>query len=125
MLEIWADLYGVTRDKKHKDLIERYTRDRLFQPLLDGRDAAHQPPRQHHDPRDPRRGPRLGGHGRGALAQDRRGLLEIARSPTAASSATGSQTAGEIWTPPFSFSARLSDKNQEHCVVYNMMRLAD
>ena len=39
--------------------------------------------------------------------------------------ATGSQTDGEIWTPPFELSARLSDKNQEHCVVYNMVRLAN
>ena len=38
---------------------------------------------------------------------------------------TGGQTTGEIWTPPFAFAARLGDKNQEHCTVYNMMRLAD
>jgi len=30
-----------------------------------------------------------------------------------------------VWTPPYAFSARLGDKNQEHCTVYNMMRLAD
>jgi DUF1680 family protein len=39
--------------------------------------------------------------------------------------ATGGQTCGEVWTPPGQQSARLGDKNQEHCVVYNMMRLAD
>ena len=39
--------------------------------------------------------------------------------------ATGGQTNGEIWTPPFKQAAHLSEKNQEHCVVYNMMRLAD
>ena len=38
---------------------------------------------------------------------------------------TGGQTNGEIWTPPFEFAARLGDKTQEHCTVYNMMRLAD
>ena len=31
--------------------------------------------------------------------------------------ATGGQTSGEIWTAPFKLSARLGDKNQEHCVV--------
>jgi uncharacterized protein len=39
--------------------------------------------------------------------------------------ATGGQTSGEIWTPPGKLSARLSERNQEHCVVYNMIRLAD
>ena len=38
---------------------------------------------------------------------------------------TGGQTCGEIWTPPFQQAAHLGDKNQEHCTVYNMMRLAD
>ena len=38
---------------------------------------------------------------------------------------TGGQTLGEIWTPPMQQQARLGDKNQEHCTVYNMMRLAD
>ena len=38
---------------------------------------------------------------------------------------TGGQTCGEIWTPPGELAARLGDKNQEHCTVYNMMRLAD
>ena len=37
---------------------------------------------------------------------------------------TGGQTCGEIWTPPGEMAARLGDKNQEHCVVYNMMRVA-
>ena len=39
--------------------------------------------------------------------------------------ATGGQTSGEYWTPPRQLSARLGDKNQEHCTVYNMMRVAD
>jgi len=39
--------------------------------------------------------------------------------------ATGGQTCGEIWTPPHEQAARLGDKNQEHCTVYNMMLLAD
>jgi DUF1680 family protein len=39
--------------------------------------------------------------------------------------ATGGQTLGEVWTPMMELSERLGDKNQEHCTVYNMMRLAD
>jgi len=37
---------------------------------------------------------------------------------------TGGQTSGEIWTPPFEQASRLGIKNQEFCVVYNMMRLS-
>lgn len=39
--------------------------------------------------------------------------------------ATGGQTQGEIWTPMKKLKARLGDKNQEHCTVYNMIRLAE
>ncbi len=39
--------------------------------------------------------------------------------------ATGGQTCGEIWTPMGQQSARLSEMNQEHCTVYNMMRLSE
>ena len=38
---------------------------------------------------------------------------------------TGGQTQGEIWTPMMKLKARLGDKNQEHCTVYNMIRLAE
>ena len=38
---------------------------------------------------------------------------------------TGGQTSGEIWTPPFEFASRRGEKTQEHCSVYNMIRLAD
>ena len=39
--------------------------------------------------------------------------------------ATGGQTSGEIWSAPQALGARLGDKNQEYCTVYNMLRLAD
>jgi DUF1680 family protein len=39
--------------------------------------------------------------------------------------ATGGQTSGEVWMPKNKMKARLGDKNQEHCTVYNMMRLAE
>ena len=38
---------------------------------------------------------------------------------------TGGQTDGEIWTTPGELASRLSPKNQEHCTVYNMLRLAE
>ncbi len=38
MLEVWADLYGVTGKQEHLDLIQRYERRRLFERLLAGED---------------------------------------------------------------------------------------
>ena len=39
MLEIWAQLYDITKDSMYLTLIERYDRHRLFDPLLAGEDV--------------------------------------------------------------------------------------
>jgi hypothetical protein len=39
MLEIWAELYNITGDKEHLELIYRYDRPRLFNALLNGEDV--------------------------------------------------------------------------------------
>lgn len=39
MLEIWAQLYDITKDNMYLTLIERYDRHRLFDPLLAGEDV--------------------------------------------------------------------------------------
>jgi uncharacterized protein len=124
MLEIWAALYGVTHDKQHKDLVERYTRDRLFKPLLEGKDPL---TNRHANTTIPE----IHGAARAfdATGDERWRRIVEAYWKCAVSDrgifATGSQTSGEIWTPPGRFAARLNDTNQEHCVVYNMIRLAD
>jgi DUF1680 family protein len=124
MLEAWADLYGATGAAKYLDLIERYTRGRLFEPLLAGRDVltnfhanttipeAHGAARAYEVTGDERWRAIVEAYWRWAVTE--RGTF-----------VTGGQTSGEIWTPPFAFAARRGDKNQEHCVVYNMIRLAD
>lgn len=123
MLEVWANLYGVTKQQEHLDLIERYDRPRLFNRLLAGEDVL---TNMHANTTIPEvhgaaRAWEVTGESRWReiveaywqLAVEDRGFY-----------CTGSQTCGEIWTPPGEFSARLGDKNQEHCVPYNMMRLA-
>jgi DUF1680 family protein len=124
MLESWADLYAATGHRKYLDLIERYTRGRLFDPLLEGRDAltnlhanttipeAHGAARCYEVTGDERW--RRIAEAYWACAVTNRGTF-----------CTGGQTSGEIWTPPFEFAARRGDKNQEHCTVYNLIRLAD
>ena len=124
IIELWADLYGVTGDEKHLTLIRRYERPRLYNLLLDGVDAL---TNMHANTTIPEiygvaRAYEVTGEARyrkiveayWKCAVDGRGTF-----------VTGSQTGGEIWTPPFKHATRLGIKNQEFCVVYNMMRLSE
>ena len=124
MLEAWADLYALTGRQEHLDLIYRYDRPRLFDRLLAGEDPltnrhanttipeAHGAARAYEVTADERWRKIVEAYWRCAVTE--RGYY-----------CTGGQTDGEIWTPPFELSARLSDKNEEHCVVYNLVRLAN
>jgi DUF1680 family protein len=124
MLEVWADLYGATGDPKHLALMQRYDRRDLFDKLLAGEDVltnrhanttipeAHGAARAWEVTGDQRWRDIAEAYWR--LAVTERGHF-----------CTGGQTCGEVWTPPFAFSARLGEKTQEHCTTYNMMRLAD
>ena len=124
MLEIWALLYGITKEKDFLTLMERYYRSRLFDALLDGKDVL---TNMHANTTIPEV---MGA----AVAYEITGeekWLKIVKAYWESSVtlrgqyATGSQTSGEIWSPMMKLEARLGDKNQEHCVVYNMMRIAD
>lgn len=124
MLEAWADLYGITGERKYLDLIERYTRGRLFDALLEGRDPL---TNMHANTTIPE------AHGAArcyeVTGDERWRSIAQAYWDCAVTNrgayCTGGQTSGEIWTPPFALAARRGDKNQEHCTVYNMIRLAD
>ncbi len=124
MLEVWANLYGVTGKQEHLDLMNHYDRPRLFDRLLKGDDVltnmhanttvpeVHGAARAFEVTGDSRWRSIVEAYWRFAVSE--RGAY-----------CTGGQTCGEIWTPPGQLAARLGDKNQEHCVVYNMMRLAE
>jgi hypothetical protein len=124
MLEVWADLYDFTGDERYLTLLDRYDRRRLFEPLLQGVDMLTNmhanttipevlgAARAYEVTGDPRWRDIVTAYWRWAVTE--RGTF-----------CTGGQTSGEIWTPPLEFAARRGDKNQEHCTVYNMMRLAD
>jgi DUF1680 family protein len=124
MLEAWANLYGVTGKQEHLDLVYRYERRRLFDRLLAGEDPL---TNRHANTTIPE----AQGAARAyeVTGEDRwREIVEAywrCAVTDRGAFCTGGQTSGEIWTPPFEFAARLGDKNQEHCTVYNMMRLAD
>jgi uncharacterized protein len=124
MLEAWADLLALTGSAKYRDLLERYYRHRLFDPLVEGRDMLTNmhanttipeimgAARAYEVTGDPRYRAVVEAYWRMAVTE--RGFY-----------VTGGQTSGEIWTPLREQAARLGVRNQEHCTVYNMMRLAE
>lgn len=124
IMELWAQLYGFTEQKEYLWLMRKMERKELFDAMLQKKDVL---TNMHANTTIPEI------HGAAAayevtgearylqivenyweLAVTRRGMF-----------ATGGQTSGEVWTPMMRQSARLSEQNQEHCVVYNMIRLAD
>ena len=124
MLEVWADLQELTGKERYRRLLERYTRARLFDELLAGHDpltnmhANTTVPevlgcaRAYEVTGEPRWREIVEAYWKCAV-EDRGGYV------------TGGQTCGEIWTPKGDVSKRLGRKGQEHCTVYNMIRLAD
>jgi DUF1680 family protein len=124
MMEAWADVYSATGKPEHLELMRRYTRHRLFDPILRGEDVL---TNMHANTTIPEihgaaRAYEVTGDGRWREIVEAYWRLAVTERD---SLATGSQTTGEVWTPQGEISARLGAKNQEHCVVYNMIRLAD
>jgi len=124
MLEVWADLLHLTGKTKYEDLLSRYYRRKLFEPLRSGRDVL---TNMHANTTIPEI---LGAARAFEVTGDAR-FREVVEAywksavTARGAFATGGQTAGEIWTPPGEHAARLGARNQEHCTVYNMMRLAE
>lgn len=124
MLEVWANLYGVTGEKQHYELIQRYDRRRLFDALIAGRDVL---TNQHANTTIPEvqgaaRAWEVTGEQRWRQVVDAYWRSAVTERGFYA---TGGQTSGEIWSPPGELASRLGNKTQEHCTVYNMMRLAE
>lgn len=123
MLEIWAELLEITGSEKYRRLLSRYYRARLFEPLLQGEDVL---TNMHANTTIPE----ILGCARAYEATGDEKWLEIVKAywkcavTDRGCFATGGQTQGEIWTPKMKLKARLGKRNQEHCTVYNMMRLA-
>ena len=114
MMEVWVELYHITKDEKYKTLMDRYYRRRLFEPLLEGKDVL---TNMHANTTIPE----VLGCARAYEVTGEEKWLTIAEKywqcavTDRGCFATGGQTQGEIWTPMKKLKARLGDKNQEHC----------
>lgn len=124
MLEVWANLYGITGEAEHRELMERYDRPRLFNRLLAGEDAL---VNKHANTTIPE----VHGAARAWEVTGEKRWREIVEAywdfavTRRGMYATGGQTNGEVWSPMKALAARLGHQTQEHCVVYNMMRLVE
>lgn len=123
MLEVWAGMLALTGDALYRTLLGRYRRGRLVDALLRGEDVL---TNKHANTQIPEI---LGC----ARAYDATGDEEWLRIVEAfweqavtlrGTYVTGGSTSAEVWQPIGDHSARTQDV-QEHCTVFNMMRLAD
>lgn len=123
MLEVWAELYGLTHDEKYMRLAERYGGNSWFKQLDSGNDVltndhanasipfSHGAARVYEIIGDEKWRRRVEDFWKCAVTD--RGMY-----------CTGGQNAGEFWVPPFMQGQFLSEDNQEFCTVYNMVRTA-
>ncbi|CAN7380751.1 glycoside hydrolase family 127 protein [Paenibacillus sp. LjRoot153] len=122
MLEVWADLYGVTQDETHLTLIHRYDRRRFFDALLRGQDVL---TNKHANTQIPE----ILGAARAWEVTGEERFREVVEAFWSCAVThrgyycTGAGDDGELWIPPGQMAERMG-VGQEHCVNYNMMRLA-
>lgn len=124
MLEIWAELYGATGRPEHLELMRRYERRTLFERLLAGEDALSN---MHANTTVPEalgaaRAYEVTGNARWRDIVEAYWRCAVTNRPHFC---TGGADSGEIWCPPGRQAARLGEKTHEHCVAYNMVRLAE
>ncbi|OCT12748.1 hypothetical protein A8709_30355 [Paenibacillus pectinilyticus] len=122
MLEVWADLYGLTRDETHLELIHRYDRRRFFDALITGQDVL---TNKHANTQIPE----ILGAARAWEVTGEVRFREVVEAFWRCAVThrgyycTGAGDDGELWVPMGQMAERMG-VGQEHCVNYNMMRLA-
>ncbi len=124
MLEVWADLYALTKNEKYLFLIKAYEENALFERLDKGGDALSD---DHANASIPL------AHGAARLAeitgeerwQERLAAFWKTAVEDRGMFATTGCNAGEFWIPPHIQGRYLGNEDQEFCTVYNMVRAAE
>lgn len=123
MLEVWAQLYQLTRDEKYLTLAKRYADAGLFRKLKEGKDSL---TNCHANASIPFT------HGAAKMYEITGGsdwleviklFWKVAVTDRGMFSTTG-MNAGEFWVPPHMQGHFLGSSDQEFCTVYNMVRTA-
>lgn len=123
MLEVWAQLYQLTKDEKYLTLAKRYADAGLFRKLKEGKDSL---TNSHANASIPFT------HGAAKMYEitGDSDWLEVIKLFWKAAvtdrgmfSTTG-MNAGEFWVPPHMQGHFLGSSDQEFCTVYNMVRTA-
>ena len=123
MLEVWAQLYQLTKDEKYLTLAKRYADAGLFRKLKEGKDSL---TNCHANASIPFT------HGAAKIYEitgDSDWLeviklfWKVAVTDRGMFSTTG-MNAGEFWVPPHMQGHFLGSSDQEFCTVYNMVRTA-
>ena len=124
MLEVWATLYSFTKNEVFYTLAERYSHPSIFKKLTNNMDPL---TNCHENASIP------WAHGAAKMYEvtgDIKWRTLVEKFWQCAVShreayCTGGQGSGEYWVAPKLLGQFLSDRNQEFCTVYNMVRLAD
>lgn len=123
MLEVWAQLYQLTKDEKYLTLARRYADAGLFRKLREGKDSL---TNCHANASIPFT------HGAAKMYEvtGDKDWLEVIKLfwqcavTERGMFSTGGQNAGEFWIPPHMQGHFLGSNDQEFCTVYNMVRTA-
>lgn len=124
MLEIWARLYGLTHEDKYMKLAKAYSHYGDFDALEKGLDCLTD---NHSNASIPE------AHGAARMYEitGDTNWLKITEEFWKQAIydremyATGGQNAGEFWIAPGHFYESISERTQEFCTMYNMVRLAE
>jgi hypothetical protein len=121
MPEVLYNLYGVTQNKDHLELADRFSQKAFLEPLMRHEDNLTGLHANTHVPKV------IGAARRFEITgdPDYKSLTSFFwdRVVKTRSFATGGTSNIELWAPPYELADTLTDKNEECCVTHNLLKL--
>ena len=123
MLEVWAQLYQLTKDEKYLTLAKRYADAGLFRKLKEGKDSLTNCHANASIPFTHGAAKMYEITGDSDWLEVIKLFWKVAVTDRGMFSTTG-MNAGEFWVPPHMQGHFLGSSDQDFCTVYNMVRTA-